>query len=366
MVGRQRATRAATAHCLWLASALALAGCTPASQATFTLQPAAPPGDAEALVWPAAPDPPRFVYAGQLRGAENYVADRPERRHGAQRALRWLVGLGPGRGEAPLVLLRPNVVAVAPDGRVLVGDMGRPAVLVFDPAAAALEVWDRAWPGQPLRAPSGLVALEDGSVLLADAELGAVVRLDRDGRPEASLGQGVLQRPGGLAWDPLHRELYVADIRAHDIKVFDNAGQLLRTLGGPGEGAGRFNAPNQLAFADGLLYVTDTFNGRVQVLSPDGEPRGLVGRRGLYVGNLVRPKGVAVDGAGRIYVMESYYAHLLIFDAAGNFLLPLATDGTPLGGLHLPGGIAVDPGGQVYVADMYNGRVLVFRYVGAD
>jgi len=65
-------------------------------------------------------------------------------------------------------------------------------------------------------------------------------------------------------------------------------------------------------------------NGRVQVFERGGErPRLVVGSRGLFVGQLVRPKGVATDSAGNIYVVESYYDHLLVFDREGRFLLPI-------------------------------------------
>ena len=58
-----------------------------------------------------------------------------------------------------------------------------------------------------------------------------------------------------------------------------------------------------------------------------GELLGQVGQRGLYIGNMVRPKGVSVDSDGNIYVVESYYDHLLVYDAAGQFLLPVGGTG---------------------------------------
>jgi len=66
-------------------------------------------------------------------------------------------------------------------------------------------------------------------------------------------------------------------------------------------------------------------NGRVQVFARGAErPRLVLGSRGLFVGQLVRPKGVATDSAGNIYVIESYYDHLLVYDREGRFLLPSA------------------------------------------
>jgi len=73
-------------------------------------------------------------------------------------------------------------------------------------------------------------------------------------------------------------------------------------------------------------------NGRVQVFARGAQrPRLVVGSRGLFVGQLVRPKGVATDSAGNIYVVESYYDHLLVFDREGRFLLPIGGLGRDAG-----------------------------------
>jgi DNA-binding beta-propeller fold protein YncE len=219
---------------------------------------------------------------------------------------------------------------------------------------------------QPFLGPSGVEALPGGDVLVADAEMGAVFRLSRDGTPRGRFGDDVLQRPAGLAWDSERSRLYVADVSAHDIKVFDGEGVHLQTLGGPGTDPGRFNAPSHVVVSKQGVYVTDTFNARVQHLDPEGDLLQIIGTRGLYVGNLVRPKGVALDGAGHVYVVESYYNRMLVFDAEGRFLMPLATDNSPLGRLYLPADVLVDDQQRVYLVDMFNGRVLIFQYLDQE
>jgi DNA-binding beta-propeller fold protein YncE len=204
-----------------------------------------------------------------------------------------------------------------------------------------------------------------GDLFVADAELGWVVHLDASGEPLAPVGRGQLLRPTGLARDAASGRLYVADTAAHDIKVFDAAGRLERTLGRRGSGPGEFNFPSHLAWAGGALYVSDTLNARIQVLRPDepGVAPWALGARGLYLGNLVRPKGVAVDAEGHIYVVESYHDRLLVYDADGAFLLPVGGTGTAPGAFYLPAGAWIDAAQQVYVADMFNGRVLRFQYL---
>jgi len=343
-------------------SAVILAGCATEQKRVlhFGMQ-EAPEG--KSLVWPAPPDVPRYLYAGELTGEANFRTPEREAVDGVASFFRWAVGLILGEKQ-PVTLQRPQSGAVDESGRIYVTDMSRQAVFVFDPQAGELLVWDKAEGLANFAGPVGITVGFGGRIYVADAELGIVASLDRDGNPGQSMGRGVLKRPTGLAYDPLRQRLYVADTYAHDIKVFDAAGKLVRTLGRAGEESGEFNYPTYLAFAKGRLYVTDALNARIQIFGGEGpEFEQKFGLRGLYVGNLVRPKGVAADSDGNVYVIESYYDHLLIFNAAGRFLMPIGGVGTQTGKFYLPAGVWVDNRNRVFVADMFNGRVVVFQYL---
>jgi DNA-binding beta-propeller fold protein YncE len=314
------------------------------------------------LMWPAAPEVPRFLYTGTLTGERNFGAAAAEL--GALKAFgRWIAGLD-DKGPQPLVLQRPAAVIGDDNGRLYVSDTSRQAVFVFDEKAGALEVWEQAQGLVRFVAPVGL-ALAPGRVFVADAELGAVFVLDARGEPVAVIGRGLLQRPTGLARDAERGLLFVADTMAHDIKVFSDAGQLVRVIGARGQGDGEFNYPTHLAYARHELYVTDTLNSRVQVFSAEGEVLNRkFGARGLYIGNLVRPKGIGVDSEGNVYVVESYFDSLLVFSPQGEFLMPIGGTGTATGRFYLPSGVWVDARNRVHIADMFNGRVVLFQFLG--
>lgn len=314
-------------------------------------------------MWPAPPEVPRYFYAGQLTGEANFRRPEPAQ-SGFGEVLRWIAGIVSGSA-APVVLQRPQQGVVDDAGRIYVTDTSRQAVFVFDPAGGELLVWDKADGLRGFVAPSGVALGNRGELLVTDAELGIVVRLDAAGNPLGQIGKGLLKRPTGIARDPLRRLTYVADTYAHDVKVFDDEGRLVNLIGRRGESPGEFNYPSYLAFARGELYVTDTLNNRIQVFSADGDVlQRQFGSRGLYVGNLVRPKGVAVDHEGNVYVMESYYDHLLVFDRLGRFLMAIGGTGTDTGKFYLPAGVWTDSRGRIFVADMFNGRVVVFQFLG--
>ena len=349
---------------LALGLALLLAGCagvqTVRGEMRFGMDDA-PEG--RRLFWPPPPEVPRFLYTGTLTGEQNF--HRPDAGSNSLQAFgRWLVGLD-ARSAAPVVLQRPSAMVGDDQGRLYVSDASRQAVFVFDEVAGELLVWDRADGVAGFLAPAGMVLDGSGTLLVADAELGVVVRLDRRGEPQGVIGRGHLRRPTGLARDPGTGTLFVADTYAHDIKVFAPDGTLLRVIGRRGEGSGEFNFPTHLAFAQGELYVTDTLNSRVQVFNGQGEVQARrFGTRGLYLGNLVRPKGVAVDAEGNVYVVESYYDSLLVFSPRGEFLLPIGGTGTSTGRFYLPAGVWIDGRNRVFIADMFNGRVVLFQFLG--
>ena len=313
------------------------------------------------LVWPGPPETPRLVYAGELIGEENFRTIEGERDGAALRILRWLAGIG--RDEDVRELIRPQSGVVDRAGRILVTDAGREAVVVFDEAAGMLSFWQEAERGRSFMSPVGIAADGAGGFLVADADIGYVLRLTADGDPAGSMGQGVLARPTGLCRSEAAGEIFVADSAAHDIKVFDDTGRLVRSIGGRGVEPGRFNGPTHLSCSGDRLYVTDTLNARVQVLSLSGEPQASIGQRGLFVGNLVRPKGVVTDRDGHVYVVESYYDHVLVFNTDGDLLLPIGGTGSAPGRFFLPAGAWTDDGSRLFVADMFNGRVVVLDYV---
>lgn len=315
------------------------------------------------LMWPSPPEVPRYLYAGQLLGEANFKKEKQTQR-GVADFFRWLAGIIVGE-KSSVVLQRPQTGTVDEEGRIYVTDMSRQAVFVFDQTHGELMVWEKAEGLASFVAPAGIALGPGGAVLVTDAELGIVARLDRQGNPMKAIGRGILKRPTGLAYDARSGHIFVADTRAHDIKVFDEEGKLLKVIGQQGEGDGEFNFPTYLAFAHGELYVTDTMNSRIQVFADDGAVLRLrFGMRGLYVGNLVRPKGVAVDNEGNVYVVESYYDHLLVFDKYGQFLMAVGGLGQETGKFYLPAGVWVDSRNRVFVADMFNGRVVVFQFLG--
>jgi sugar lactone lactonase YvrE len=125
--------------------------------------------------------------------------------------------------------------------------------------------------------------------------------------------------PRGVAVDA-KGNVYVADTGNHRIRMISPAGQVTTLAGGsePGykDGKGseaRFNYPADIAAdAAGNLYVADTANHCIRKITPEGVVTTLAGngKPGDTDGPLAEaqfraPEGVAVDSQGNVYVADT-------------------------------------------------------------
>jgi sugar lactone lactonase YvrE len=67
---------------------------------------------------------------------------------------------------------------VGPDGRIYVTDVGNQAVFVFDELAGKLSIWRSADENSSFISPLGITPGALNEILVADAELGRIVRLE--------------------------------------------------------------------------------------------------------------------------------------------------------------------------------------------
>lgn len=308
-------------------------------------------------------DVPRYLYLGHLYGDRNL----PEPESKVANPLQYLgklLELIKGE-EPPREIYRPQAGAVDMDGRILVADRGGASVYVFDAKTPSLDVWKQADGARSFVSPVGVAIGHEGVVLVTDSELALVARLNSNGQSIGPIGKGHLTRPTGIAYEPESKRIFVVDTADHQVKLFDVDGGLLDVWGERGDRPGEFNYPTYVAVSAGKLYVADTMNARVQILSTKtGAHLATIGKLGMYVGNMVRPKGVAVDGEGNIYVVESYYDHLLVYNKRGEYLMPIGGVGSEAGQFHLPSAVWVDSRNRIFVADTLNSRVSVFQFLG--
>ncbi|MEW6054224.1 MAG: 6-bladed beta-propeller [Nitrospirota bacterium] len=301
-------------------------------------------------VWPPPPASPKIKWVKQW--SDRYDFGKPSQ------VMEFLIGK-----ERVEKLRRPSGVVVDNAGNIYVADPEIRTIFVFDVQKTSLRFLGMG----TIAGPVGLATDNKRNILfVSDSRLDKVFAFNKvTGDLLLSIGSpGEFKNPAGLAYDEQREKLYVADTQNHMIKVFNNDGRLMSTIGERGSEKGEFNFPSYLALdQSGRLFVVDSFNFRVQIFDPDGKYIKEFGRLGDSSGYFTRPQGIGIDSEGHIYVVDTAFNNFQIFDEEGKLLLWVGNPGKKPGEFYLPTGLFIDNKDRIYITDTFNRRVQVFQYV---
>jgi sugar lactone lactonase YvrE len=317
----------------------------------------------------------------------------------------------------------PTDVAVDGSGRLYVADYGNARIrTVFNTIINTLAGSPGGIPlnGIPLsggqaaistqlNGPTGLAVDANGNVYFAEGSIGTgsgladgdyrVWMVTAAGILTVAAGNGLesyagdggsataaqLNAPAGITTDA-NGNVYIADSLNHRIRRINPNGAIDTvagngTAGFSGDGGpalkAQLNGPMGIAVDQyGTLYIADTGNNRIRMVSVDGTMFTLAGNgNASFYGDgqpapqasLHAPEGLVVSPIdGSIYVADTLNhrvrqitSDFVIHSVAGNGLAAFGGDGgDPLqASLNQPSGVALDAAGNLYVADRGNGRV---------
>jgi len=205
----------------------------------------------------------------------------------------------------------------------------------------------------------------EGNVYVTDLGNKRVQKFDNDGVFVAAWGNNnenvEFAEPTGIAvYDDL---VFVVDGKLGTVQKFDSIGNLVAKWGSVGKEKGQFTKPNGIAVSkDGLVYVADTENHRVQKFTLDGKYISeFYPGDSKYSKDL--PVDIAIDKDGNIYVSDPYLNKITKYDYEESFIKKF---GPNVGGYPMtPYGISTDLEGNVYAADGSRDRILYLNKEGA-
>ena len=344
---------------------------------------------------------------------------------GAQPSADWRIDtfaglpeLGDGGPAVEAQLAFPNDMAVDGAGNLYIADTGNHRIRKVDSTGTITTIAGSGETGfggdggpaseARLAAPTGVAVDGAGNLYIADSDNQRIRKVDSSrtittiaGTGELGFGgdggpasEGWLAAPTGVAVDGAGN-LYIADSRSHRIRKVDSTGTIT-TIAGTGEfgfGEGSFGGDGgpatdaRLALPTGVavdgagnLYIADSGNQRIRKVDSTGTittiaGSGETGFRGdggpAVEAQLDYLVGMAVDGAGNLYIADSGNHRIRKVDSSGTITTIAGSgetgfDGGSFGGdggpasegrLAFPTGVATDGAGNLYIADSDNHRI---------
>jgi DNA-binding beta-propeller fold protein YncE len=255
-------------------------------------------------------------------------------------------------------------IAINSKGNIFVLHRGPKPLMEFDPDGNFI----RGWGDGLFDRPHGLRIDPQGNIWTTDVASHVAYKFNPGGRLEMVLGvRGragemhdfghlrLFNEPSEAVVGPTG-DLYV--LQGHGkgpccIIKFDKDGNFLKCWGRNGKGPGEFDIPHSLVFdAQGLLYIADRSNSRIQVFDADGN----------YIREWSQPGtpcGLFMTADQQIWLAHGHTGRIMKLDLDGKLLGEIggAGQGKTLGKYGEAHYIAVSARDEVFVADTLNWRV---------
>jgi sugar lactone lactonase YvrE len=250
-------------------------------------------------------------------------------------------------------------VALGSRGQLVVFNRGDHPLMEFDRDGRFVRAM-----GEGLYArPHGMRLDADDNIWTTDVNTHLVIKMSPRGEVLLTLGvrgesgewneaagQRLLNQPNDVAI-AANGDVFVMQGHGRGesrVLKFDRTGRFITSWGGNGAGPGQFNTGHSIVIdAQGLVYVADRENRRVQIFDQHGTYRREWTFKGL-------PCGLYIDPAGQMHLVTGFSGQILRLDANGKATAAMGQPGKGLGEFGEAHYMSLGPNGEIYVADTVN------------
>jgi hypothetical protein len=313
------------------------------------------PGDKQDYIfYPPLPNKPRYQYLTTFSSAKDFEKKK-------SKFFKFIVG---EKEERPRQQIRKAYGVDIYDGIIYVCDIGAGVVVTINLKTRKFGYLGEKGSGKLLKPFNLFIDREKKLVYVADINRRQVICFTLNGKALQFYGtKGQFSKPVDV--DHYGDKLFVCDVGKHQVVVIDKKeGKTLYTIGEPGSNEGQLFHPTNICIRHNHLYVSDTTNFRVQIFDLEGKFQAAFGRIGRSPGTFARNKGIDVDKEGRIYVVESKYDKVQVFDRDFRLLLYMLNPGNEKHNINLAAGIAIDYDNikyfNQYISPGFNAEYLLF------
>jgi len=242
--------------------------------------------------------------------------------------------------EKPKTINKPYGIAIF-EGIIYVCDIRSNAVVTLDLKERKFGYMGDRGQGKLIRPVNVIVDRNDRLIFVTDMGRKQVLSYNLNGKFLKAFGKKDELSPSGMAMD--EDNLFISDVKKNQIAVMNKKnGEILFWIGKSGHDDGELFHPSNICIHDKRLYVSDMTNFRISIFDLKGKFLESFGKIGVRPGTFTRPKGIAVDNEGRIYVVDSSFENVQVFNDKYQLLLFMFNSGTEKHNINLPAVITID------------------------
>jgi hypothetical protein len=249
--------------------------------------------------------------------------------------------------EIPKPVIKPYGISMF-WSRVYLCDTGIGGLILIDLSDNSFEYFIPAGRGQ-LQLPLNSSVDENGFLYVADGNRKQIVVFDKELKYVSAFGEITESfKPTDVCL--FGEKVFVVSVKDQKIFVYDkNSKGKVNSfpLVEPDED-GYLYQPTNITVDKNYLYVSDIGDNKVKVFTHDGNYIRWLGGYGNQTGQLMRPKGVAVDEEENLYVVDAAFENTQIFDREGNVLMFFGGPYRSHGDMWLPADVMVSYTGLEY------------------